>query len=92
MAPYGHLAQHGGMPVYTMQTGNGLFGSLARFIIPAFKTAARVAAPIAKNVAKTAAKDLLAAGAQTSLELLEGKRTAWKFCFQFCSFLSPFEN
>ena len=67
--------QHGGMffpHVYAMQSGGGLFGALARFIIPAVRTVARSVAPIAKTVAKTAAKDLLAAGVSTGLEALEG--------------------
>lgn len=64
--------QTGGMPMYSMQSGGGLFGSLFRMIVPAIRTAAKVAVPAIKSVAKTAAKDLLAAGVTTGLEALEG--------------------
>ena len=63
--------QVGGLPVYSMQQGGGLF-SLLRFVVPAVKSAVRLAAPVAKRVAKQTVRDLATAGVSTGLEMLEG--------------------
>ena len=55
-----------------MQTGQGLFGNFVRFIVPAVKSLGRTVAPVAKSFVKNAPKDLLTAGARTSMEYLEG--------------------
>ena len=57
--------------MYSMQqSGQGLFGSLARFIIPAARAAVKAAAPTVKSVAKSAARNLLEAGVTTAAEAL----------------------
>ena len=67
-----------GFPVYGMQTGQGFFGAIGRLLVPALKTAVRVAAPVAKRLAKTAARDLVTAGVTTGLEALEVRTRHFK--------------
>jgi hypothetical protein len=58
---YKNQAGHG-IPVYAMQTGGGLFGSLFR-----------MAVPLLKSVAKKALPRLARAGAQIATDALDGK-------------------
>ena len=58
---YQNQAGHG-IPVYAMQTGGGLFGSLFRMAIP-----------LLKSVAKKALPRLAKAGAQMATDAIEGR-------------------